>query len=138
MSPVTEASRQALAAHTRRRRDAVTARIEKTLKAMRREKAAITVSSVARRAKVTRPSIHRRPELLAMIKAHERLSAVDTDTPPTAAASGESGLVAALRSRLITKEEQIAELRSALRERDRTIATLHGEIDRLNATRRRP
>lgn len=105
---------------------------------MRREKAAITVSSVARRAKVTRPSIHRRPELLAMIKAHERLSAVDTDTPPTAAASGESGLVAALRSRLITKEEQIAELRSALRERDRTIATLHGEIDRLNATRRRP
>jgi predicted transcriptional regulator len=57
---VTQASRDALAAHTNKRRDAVRARIEKTLKDMRREHAQITISSVARCAGVTRKSIHHR------------------------------------------------------------------------------
>lgn len=131
MSRVTQASKDALAAHTRQRRDAVSARIEKALKAMRRENAEITISSVSRRAKVTRPSIHRRPRLLALIKAHQTLAAVDTADPPQARPNGESGIVAALRSRLTAKDTQIAELKATLRERDQTIATLHGEIDRL-------
>ncbi|QZH61399.1 transposase [Mycolicibacterium farcinogenes] len=135
MSPVTQASKDALAAHTLKRRDAVSARIEKALKAMRREKATITISSVARRAKVTRPSIHRRPELLAKIKAHQPLAVVDTAPDPPAATDGDSSILAALRLKLTAKESQVAELKAALRERDRTIATLHGEIDRLTAAR---
>lgn len=130
MSPATQASKDALAAHTRQRSDAVSARIEKALKAMRRENAEITISSVSRRAKVTRPSIHRRPRLLALIKAHQPLEVVDNAAAPTAI-GGESSIVAALRSRLTAKDTQIAELKATLRARDQTIATLHGEIDRL-------
>lgn len=131
MSRVSQASKDALATHTRQRRDAVSARIEKALKAMRRENAEITISSVSRRAKVTRPSIHRRPRLLALIKAHQPLASVDTADPRPARPDGESGIVAALRSRLTSKDTQIAELKATLRERDQIIATLHGEIDRL-------
>ena len=57
---VTKASRDALAAHTRKRRDSVTDRIEKALRDMRRKNIEITISSVARQAKVTRKSIHAR------------------------------------------------------------------------------
>jgi maltooligosyltrehalose synthase len=66
----TQASLEALATHTRKRRENVRARIERALKDMRREHAEITISSVARRAKVTRKSIHRRNDLAALIRAH--------------------------------------------------------------------
>lgn len=98
---------------------------------MRREKTEITISGVARRAKVTRASIQRRPELRAKIKAHQRLAPVDTTAARPAPADGDSSILAALRLRLTAKETEIAELKSLLRERERTIATLHGEIDRL-------
>lgn len=65
----TQASVDALAAHTRKRSSAVDTRIDKALKALRREHADITISSVARRAGVTRNSIHRRPEILALVRA---------------------------------------------------------------------
>jgi hypothetical protein len=45
------------------------------------------------------------------------------DLPPPGT---ETSIVAALRARL----NQIAELRAALRQRDRTIATLHGELEK--------
>jgi hypothetical protein len=130
MSPVSKASQAALAAHTSRRRDNVSARIEKALKAMRREGADITVSAVARRADVTRPSIHRRPELLALIKAHQRRTPISTAIP-AAPDTGESSIVAALRSRVIANDNEIRELKAQLRERERTIAMLHGELDKL-------
>ena len=131
MSPVSKASQTALQAHTSRRRDNVSARIERALKAMRREGADITVSAVARRANVTRPSIHRRPELLALIKAHQPpLTSVDSEPPQQPA--GESSIIAALRSRLTAKDSEIAALKAQLRERDRTIAVLHGEVHNLH------
>jgi hypothetical protein len=114
---VTQVSLGALAAHTNKRSDAVRARIEKALKDMRREHAQITISSVARRAKVTRNSIHRRGDLVALIRAHRPLAAVDADTPPPATGA-ETSIVAALRSRLTAKDAQIAELKAALRDRD--------------------
>ncbi|EUA41890.1 putative transposase [Mycobacterium avium subsp. avium 2285 (R)] len=55
------------------------------------------------------------------------------DEPAPAAAGPESSIVAALRLRLTAKDAQIAELKAALRERDQTIAVLHGEIDKLHA-----
>ena len=51
---VTQTSLDALAAHTRKRRDAVRARVEKALKDLRRQHADITISAVSRRAGVTR------------------------------------------------------------------------------------
>ena len=59
--------------------------------------------------------------------------AVPDDPPPPGpkpASSPHSG------ARLTAKDTQIAELRAALRERDRTIATLHGELEK--RTERRP
>ena len=50
--------------------------------------------------------------------------------PPT---DQETSIVAALRARLTAKDAQIADLNAALRERDRTISVLHGELDKLHA-----
>jgi hypothetical protein len=61
------------------------------------------------------------------------VAAVDTDTPPPVAGT-ETSITAALRSRLTAKDAQIAELKAALRDRDHTIATLHGELDKLHST----
>ena len=126
----TQASVDALAAHTRKRSSAVDTRIDKALKALRREHADITISSVARRAGVTRNSIHRRPEILALIRAQRPLTAVTDDiTPPP---QGDNSIVAALRGRLTAKDAQIADLKAALRDRDHTIAVLHGQLDKLH------
>lgn len=78
---------------------------------------------------MTRASIHRRPDLRAKIKAHQRSAAVDSTATPTASSDGDSSILAALRLRLTVKETEVAELKSLLRERERTIAALHGEID---------
>jgi hypothetical protein len=130
----TQASVDALAAHTRKRSSAVDTRIDKALKALRREHADITISSVARRAGVTRNSIHRRPEILALVRAQRPLTAVTDDTPAPASGTDNS-IVAALRSRLTAKDTQIAELKAALRQRDHTIAVLHGQLDKLQDAR---
>jgi len=82
---------------------------------------------------VTRKSIYRRDDLVARIPAHRSVTAV-TDDPPTTPANQETGIVAAPRARLTAKDAQIAELKAAPRERDRTIATLHGHLDKLHAT----
>lgn len=127
---VTQASLDALAAHTRKRRDTVRARIEKALRELRKHNADITISSVARRAGVTRKSIYQRHDLVALIHAHRPVAAVPDDKPPPP--DTESSIVAALRARLTAKDTQIAELRAALRQRDRTIAALHGQLDKLH------
>jgi hypothetical protein len=127
----TQASIDALAAHTRKRRDTVRARIEKALRELRKQNADITISSVSRRAGVTRKSIYQHDDLVALIRAHRPVAAVPDDPPPPDA---ETSIVAALRARLTTKDTQIAQLKAALRDRDRTIATLHGELERRNQT----
>jgi hypothetical protein len=132
----TQASLDALAAHTRKRSGSVDTRIDKAFKALRREGADITISSVARRAGVTRNSIHRRRDVVARIRAHRPLAAVTDDIPP--APGGDTSIIAALRGRLTAKDTQIAELKAALRERDRTIALLHGQLDRLDTASHQP
>lgn len=117
-----ELTLNALEAATRTRRDSVDTRALKALKELRREKAPISISSVARRAGITRKSIHRRPALLAQIEAHRTVTGLPAGEPPSG--SPESVIIAALRNRLKAKDTQIAELRATLRDRDRTIATL--------------
>lgn len=98
-----QASLKTLAAHTQKRRDSVDTRAPKALQGLRREKADITISSVARRAGVTRKSIHNRPKLLAQIEAHRTLAVV-SDEPQSASGGAESGIIAALRNRLTVKD----------------------------------
>jgi capsule polysaccharide export protein KpsE/RkpR len=80
---------------------------------------------------VTRKSIYRRDDPVALIRAHRPVTAVPDDPPPPA--DRETSIVAALQARLTAKDTQIADLKAALRERDRTIAALHGELDKLHA-----
>lgn len=130
----TDASLAALAAHTQTRRDSVDTRTRKALKDLRRERAPITLSAVAHRAKVGRNSIYRRPELLALIRAYQPLhEATDAPPPSSSSAGPESSIVAALRSRLTAKDTLIADLRTQLRQRDTIIAALQGELERLAA-----
>jgi hypothetical protein len=112
----------------RKRRDTVRARIEKALRELRKQNADITISSVSRRAGVTRKSIYRREDLVALIRAYRPVAAVPDDSPLPA--DTETSIVAALRARLTAKDTQIAQLKAALRERDRTIAALHGELEK--------
>jgi hypothetical protein len=65
---------------------------------------------------------------VALIHAHRPLAAITDDIPPTTGT--DNSIVAALRARLTAKDAQIAELKAALRDRDHTIAALHGELDR--------
>ena len=95
---------------------------------MRKQNAAITVSSVSRRAGVTRKSIYRHDDLVARIRAHRPVEAL-TDDPPKSVDS-QTSIVAALRGRLTAKDAQIAELKAAIRTRDRTIAAVHGELEK--------
>lgn len=125
---VTPASQQALDAHTQKRREHADARIQQAIKRLRRRGAAINISTVAREAGVSRSVIHRRPELRQQINALQPLEALPDESPLPAAVDIEGSIIAALRTRLKTKEAQIAYLKSQLREKDTIIATLHGEL----------
>jgi hypothetical protein len=124
---VTPASQAALSSATRLRIAKVDARIETAIKKMRRRKAPITVSALAREAGVSRSVIHRRPELVERIHSLAPMTEV-MDEPVACAAASESSIVTALRSRLKAKEIQINDLKNQLRERETIIATLHGEL----------
>jgi hypothetical protein len=52
-----------------------------------------------------------------------------TDDPPKSV-DNQTSIVPALRGRLTAKDAQIADLKAAVGERDRTIAALHGELEK--------
>jgi small-conductance mechanosensitive channel len=126
---VTQASLKALKASARKRSDDVDARIERSLKEMRKQGLEITISGLARHAGVSRSVIHRRTELRKQIHTLPPLAAAPDPAPPPATDS-ESSIVAALRTRLKARDTQITDLKAQLRERDHIIATLHGELAR--------
>lgn len=127
---VTPASQRALDAYTRKRREQTDIRIEQAIKRLRRRGGAVSISALAREAGVSRSVIHRRTDLREQIKALQPLEAVLDEPLPPATGDTESSIVSALRTRLKTKEAQLAELKALLRERDTVIATLHGELAR--------
>lgn len=121
----------ALAAASAKRRDATTARIEAALRDMRKEQAPINVSAVARRAGVTRPTIHSRPELRSRI---EKLTNVGSRAPTEAGAglNRESTVIAALRRQ---SQDQAARhrletvaLRSQIRELEHKLEVAVGKL----------
>ncbi len=126
---VSAQSAAALAASARQRTADVDERIERAFKKLRKQGKPITLSGLAREAKVSRSVIHRRHTVREQIRSYQPLTTVP-DEPPPAATDSESSIIAALRARLKAKDAALAELKSQLRERDIIIATLHGELAR--------
>lgn len=126
---VSPQSQAALQADAQRRTREVDERIEAAIKKMRRRGVAITISALAREARVSRSVIHRRGGLRERLRTLAPLTEVPNEPPPPPADS-ESSIIAALRTRLKAKDAQVAELNAQLRERDNIIATLHGELSK--------
>ncbi len=79
--------------------------IEKALRELRKQGAAINVNTVAQRAQVTRKTIYHHKDLLARIRAHTQLAPA-----PTPDDRGSNNIVAALRIALSAKDNEIAAL----------------------------
>jgi len=130
MSPATPPSpgdkaKRALAAYQEsvasiKRRD-----IEKALRALRKANGDITVASVARHAGVSRKTVYKHPDLVAVIDQY-RHTVLDEPRPNS---SAETSVVQALRRKIRANEDTIKELREALRAKDETIALLYGQLD---------
>lgn len=136
-NPATEG----LARHARERSAEVRSRIEKAIKELRRNKAAINVNAVARTAGVTRKTIYRHEDLLKRIRAHNRLHPTTISLDQAQDHTQETSIVAALRRQLTTQQTkhhtQIADLQAKLKEKDTALAAAHGEIHRLTMQLRR-
>jgi len=88
----------------------------------------INVQTVARRAGVTRATVYRHADLLEKIRRHRQIGAPIAAAP----APADDTIVAALRMQIRSRDQQIADLRRSIEDLQDTIATLHGEIDRLS------
>ncbi|KXO90363.1 Uncharacterised protein (plasmid) [Tsukamurella tyrosinosolvens] len=136
-----DASLAALAESAEIRSEASRRRIDKALKAMRRNGEAINVQAVARRAGLARTTVYRHKDLLGQIHRQRRTA---TAVPSDHAASGQGtaasdagvdpsrGVAAALHLRIRQKDATIAELTGQVKALEATIARLHGVIDDLS------
>lgn len=129
---------EGLARHSAARSAQARKSIVAAIRALKKERAAVNVNAVARRAGVTRKTIYAHPDLLeqiAVLRAANgpRLSAGE----PSAA---EDTILAALRHQLRTQQahhdRELDQLKTALKERDQALAAAHGEIRRLKTTGR--
>lgn len=124
--PPTEQALRGLAKH----RDTVSAEkrrdIQKAIRALRKANADINVSTVARHAGVQRKTVHKHPDLIAVIDQHRRRPAI-TDDGETA--SRESTIVTALRRRIASQDNEIRELRVTLEQQKNTIELLYGQLE---------
>ena len=101
--------------------------IEKALRHLRKTGAHITVASVAARAGVSRKTVYKHKDIIAVIDQYRQYPS----DPPTNGDSPnrESTIITALRSQLATKEADLRALRAQLSERDSTIAFLYGQLE---------
>ncbi|SHT51712.1 Putative transposase/integrase [Mycobacteroides abscessus subsp. abscessus] len=132
-NPATEGLRR----HAQARYADVHHRIEKAIRDLRRQKAAINVNAVARAAGVTRKTIYRHDDLLARIRAHTPLHPAPPSPVSGQATVGQSSIVAALRREMTTAQSryraQLSALRTQLKDKDAALAAAHGEIERLRS-----
>jgi hypothetical protein len=99
--------------------------IEKAIGHLRKNNAAINVSTVATHAGVHRKAIYKHRDLVAVMDQYRH-----HPTPADSAATGrEKSIVAALRTQLATKDNEIKTLKAKVREHESTIARLYGQID---------
>lgn len=128
----TEKSLQALREHAAQRSAQTTTAVEKALRDLRKKGAPINIQSVARHAGVTRATIYRRQDLRQQITADRDHSPQRHRNPQPhvpASATEESAIIASLRHQISKRDTLIAELNSQVHQLNRTIETLHGQLD---------
>lgn len=124
--PPTEQALQGLAKYRDGRSADKRRDIEKAIRHLRKTNAIINVSTVARQADVQRKTVHKHPDLIAIIDQYRRQPRRDDDPAPT---GRESSIVAALRRRVATQEEELRKLRTLVAEQKKTIELLYGQIE---------
>lgn len=100
--------------------------IEKAIAHLRKTRATINVSTVAARAGVTRKTIYKHPDLIAVIDQYRHHR--DTAEPPTT--GRDTSIVTALRRKIAAQDSEIRELKATLAQQVTTIELLYGQLDR--------
>ncbi|MBN9635792.1 MAG: transposase, partial [Actinobacteria bacterium] len=119
-------AKAALAKHRDAVSDAKHRAIEKAIAHLRKTNAVLNVSTVARRAGVTRKTVYKHDELMAIINAHRNHHGA-TDEPPST--SRDSSIVAALRRKIATQSSEIKELKTTVAQQQATIELLYGQLE---------
>ena len=102
--------------------------IEKAIAYLRKTNADINFSTVSRRAKVSRKTIYKHDDLVALIKQYRDRPSASQPAP----AGRETSIDAALRRRLAAKDKEIAALKATVAEQQSTIELLYGQLDTLH------
>jgi len=95
---------------------------------LRKTNAAINISTVAARAGVQRKTIYKHRDPVAVIDQY-RGHPAPADTTPT---SHQNTIIAALRTQLAAKDNEIKTQPAKLREHESLIALLYGQLDSPN------
>jgi hypothetical protein len=101
--------------------------IEKALAYLRKTNATINVSTVAKRAGVTRKTVLKHDHVMAIIDQYRHHP--DKATPP--AMGRETSILAALRNKLAAREKEVSDLKATVAQQKTTIELLYGQLDTL-------
>uniref|UniRef100_UPI003F58AC12 DUF6262 family protein n=1 Tax=Mycolicibacterium neoaurum TaxID=1795 RepID=UPI003F58AC12 len=123
--PPTEKALLGLAKHRKAISAAKRRDIEKALAHLRKTNATINVSTVARRAGVTRKTIHKHKDLLAVIDQYRHHPHTGAPAQP----GRDTSILAAMRRKIATQDAEIRELKATIAQHVTTIELLHGQLD---------
>lgn len=101
--------------------------IEKALAYLRKTHATINVSTVARRAGVTRKTVLKHDHVVAIIDQYRH----HPDTATQSATGRETSILAALRNKLAAREKEVSDLKATVAQQKATIELLYGQLDTL-------
>lgn len=125
--PPTDKAKAALAKY----RDSVSAAkrrdIEKAINHLRKTDATINVSTVARRAKVTRKTVLKHDDLMAIIDQYRYRPPTREKQEP--ATGRDTSIVAALRHKVATQATEINKLKTTVAQHQNTIELLYGRLE---------
>jgi hypothetical protein len=122
--PPSDKALRGLANHRDAVADAKRRAIEKAIHNLRKTNAPINVSTVAARAGVQRKTVYKHRDLIAVIDQYRQQPSTDLAPP-----GRETSIVAALRSRLAAKDNEIKQLRATVAQQQATIELLYGQLD---------
>jgi hypothetical protein len=103
--------------------------IEQAINHLRKVKATINVSTVARRAKVQRKTVLKHDDLMAIINQYRNHTPTSNQGTST---NRESSIMTALRRKIATQAAEINELRTAVNQQQATIELLYGQLEDRN------
>lgn len=124
--PPSANAKAALAKHRDAVSDAKRRAIEKAIAHLRKTNAVLNVSTVARRAGVTRKTVYKHDDLMAIINAHRNHHGAADEPPST---GRDSSIVAALRRKIATQSSEIKELKTTVAQQQATIEMLYGQLE---------